>query len=718
MSDAYLKALNAAQLRAVAHDPHIPLQILAGPGSGKTRVLTCRVAHLVEAHKIRPQNICAVTFTNKAANEMRERLKKLIGPERTTGLVMGTFHALCAKYLRVYGTSIGLPSNFSICDAEESKKIITAILKRPEILEDMQACSVKIEPNFAASAISRAKAKGIAASNYERASKKPSAPPRPPQGETAQERSDTERIIGEIYKLYSAELLASNSLDFDDLLVFGVKLLRAHPAAVANLQHVLVDEFQDTNTMQFELMCLLASAKRCVSIVGDPDQSSQQFRSCDKSSLLADAVENLAKMKREFTGTQQILLEENYRSSGAILDASLAIISRDDKRVAKSLFTSHPKGPTPTLFECYDEWREANAVVQEIRRLMAFGCGKLAYNDFAILLRFNALSLHLESALRKAGIPCRIMGGHQFFDRAEVKDLIAYLQLVDNADFKPAFVRACNTPKRGLGKKSIDELLAQAERSKKSPMALAEAIVHGRAPDVKPPARLKLAPFVRVIELLRAKSLASTSAVELIQSLVSLINYEEYLKQNEDWESRWENVKQLMTFATELSGSDSSNVLGGEVGVILMRHYHLWTVHLTSTTFDQSEGGPLRQFLEGCMLSTDTQTSEDQANQPAITISTCHAAKGLEWPVVFVPAVEQEVFPFYRSEDHAEERRLLYVACTRAQGFLYISYARERAVGGDYCSVASLRKYLRRIALLQATKWLEASQTLSERREA
>ncbi|KAF8339859.1 UvrD-helicase-domain-containing protein [Cantharellus anzutake] len=680
---SYLEGMNEAQRQAVTHDPLIPLQILAGPGSGKTKVLTARIAHLVGHHKIAPQAIVAVTFTNKAAKEMRERLKKLIGDGKTSMLRMGTFHALCAKYLRIYGKRIFLPENFSICDADETKKIIKKLLKLPKHADVIANKRLHAEPRIIASFISKAKANGQSPEDVKSLI------------QSGDDKDiDFESVVAEIYSDYSEELRVTNCLDFDDLLMYGVKLFLKARDIGLKIRHVLVDEFQDTNVIQFQLMTLLASTKG-VSIVGDPDQSIYGWRSAD--------IENLSKMQTLFPETQQIYLEQNYRSTGSILAAASVIISGDKSRIQKTLFTAEQDGSKPTLREVAGENMEAECIAYEIKRLIAYSGGLLDYNDFAILLRFNALSRILEQVLQREGIPVRILGGHRFFDRMEVKDLISYLQLVDNPHNWFAFERAVNVPKRGMGDKSVQEILKRASAIGITPMDLCQRIVSGKAADIKPAVKRKITPFVDVIDTLSRLAVNEEySAEELVLRLVAMIGYEEWLKTSQpaDWEARWENVRELIKFAGESLRSESPQVepqptvTADNRRTSLIQNAETISPHRRSESNSHLEGDvieenrsvtPLRKFLEDTSLLSDPdeegrqeQEDQDKNSVPKVTISTCHSAKGLEWPVVFLPAVENWVFPFYKSEDVDEERRLLYVGCTRAQAFLYVSYCRDR----------------------------------------
>ncbi|KAK0446335.1 P-loop containing nucleoside triphosphate hydrolase protein [Armillaria borealis] len=645
--DNYLQSLNPAQLQAVQHDPNIPLQILAGPGSGKTKVLTSRIAHLIIHHLLPPSSICAVTFTKKAANEMRERLTKLIGKERTSQVRMGTFHALCALYLRKHALRVGIKGNFTVCDAEEGKKIISSLLK--ECKDYMVSKDIEIQPGNLQSKISKFKARGLSADDV-----LVMTPPVHPNGHNTVLILD--RLIAELYGGYQETLKKNNSLDFDDLLIVGLRLFSGHRKAVSWCKHVLVDEFQDTNLTQYELMRAIGIA-RCVTIVGDPDQSIYGWRAAE--------VENLEKMQRHFPATEQIFLEQNYRSTGSILKLSLAIVSQDKKRIPKTLFSSHPNGIRPILRQCNNENHEASFIAMEIKRVMAHMGGALRWGDFAVLLRFNALSRAIESALQKEGIPHRILGGHRFFERLEIKDILAYLQLVDNPSFGPAFSRAVNVPSRGIGEKTLAELFARADEMVVTPLELVERICDARVPDIKPAVKRKLSSFVATIRSLRDDANKGVLPAALIRKLIKLISYQEHLQKTQpEWETRWENVQELITFASDVQGS------------------MLTDVHLPPG--DEDEDTPLRLFLQASMLSSEGDEQNEEDNLNKVSISTCHAAKGLEWPVVIVPAAEEGTFPFHRSEDIDEERRLLYVACTRAKGLLYLLNVAKRKIAGNF----------------------------------
>ncbi|KAG8981096.1 hypothetical protein FRC05_003996 [Tulasnella sp. 425] len=663
----YLKSLNAAQFKAVTHDPSIPLQILAGPGSGKTRVLTSRVAHLVKDRLLPPSTICAVTFTNKAANEMRHRLKPMIGEKDTSELIMGTFHAICSKYLRQYGKFIGLANNFSICDADVSKATVAKILKaKHERLKDL---SVDLLPAIVQSLISKAKSRAETPKDVAKVAEK--------------EKDDIQRVVAEVYEEYEWILKRNNSLDFDDLLIYGVRLFERQPHILQRCKHILVDEFQDTSVLQYSLVKLFALASKCVSIVGDPDQSIYEWRAAE--------IENLAKMKKDFPGTQQIFLEENYRSTGAILAISHAIVSQDDKRIEKGLFTSQPSGPRPFLRSCRNEHDEADFMADEIKRLIAYSGGMLNWNDFAILLRYNALSRPIESAFQKHGVPMRMLAGQRFFERAEVKDLLAYLQLADNPDYNPAFMRIINVPPRSMGDKSIAEVESIARRKGWSCWTTAEKICAGQVSgnDSRSTNKLKkvLPPFIKAIQTIRAMANAGCAVPDIIRRIIELVHYEAYLhKHHSDSESRWENLQELINFAEEsgLQHAPQQPLEPTPKNELALDDDGGFS-ELIEGDSEMPGETPLRRFLQTSSLSTDTETSENSSEEDKVkvTVSTCHAAKGLEWPVVFIPSAEQGTFPFYRTGNVTEERRLLYVACTRAQAFLYLSCAASRMAGGS-----------------------------------
>jgi DNA helicase-2/ATP-dependent DNA helicase PcrA len=635
---AILKSLNLAQRRAVTSKAST-VAILAGPGSGKTHTLTSRIVWLIQELGYQPADIVVATFTVKAAREMQERIGRTLGQDDEKKLVLGTFHSIARRYLATYGKRIGLDPKFGIADDSDSKAILQRICKR---------LNLNIEPSYARSWISKKKAKGTAAVVLTKNGKQ--APENP--------------SLKICYEEYQDQLARSNLLDYDDLLVRCVELLKMHPSCVSNVQAVLIDEYQDTNGIQYELMKLFAQARQRITIVGDPDQSIYGWRSAE--------IQNLYRLLRDFPGTDEISLEENYRSSQSILSISLNIIQQDKKRYQKVLLPVHTKGATPVLRRLRDPSAEGAWIVTEIKRaIMMFG-GMLKNEDVAVLLRSASLSRHIESALGKAGVPYRMIGGHKFYERKEIKVLLDYLRLVYQPDNNDALARVINVPRRGIGEATVKSLLEEAEQAKISVWALLWRHCRGGR-QAKTNIRAKMEQKINV-ELLRmidnlqqkARLLQSEDTwtlVDLIQQLISDLNFEKYLEQEypEDHEQRWASVQEFLSlandFVRDFGKAEDSEALP-EIADL-----------------DQSkEDDILGRFLANISLASDAQRNEQgQEKSSMVTISTIHAAKGLEWPVVFIPAVYSGSIPHARSEDEDEERRLLYVAMTRAQTLLYLS---------------------------------------------
>ncbi|PKI85970.1 hypothetical protein MVES_000087 [Malassezia vespertilionis] len=651
-----LDSLSPSQRHAAVWDPERPLQILAGPGSGKTRVLTMRAAWLVlgdaDRRPIKPENCVVVTFTNRAAREMRSRISAYIGPSMTDRLLLGTFHALCVKFLRRYGRLVGLANNFTICDSDDSIRIIKGVIEQQADM--LKESGVTIKAEEARTEISRAKARLQTAEAFRKAC--PNAPG----------NMDRHTAMANVYKDYELYLRGSKACDFDDLLLYAERLFCLHPGVCSKIEHVLVDEFQDTNAIQYALMQRLSAASGRVSIVGDPDQSIYSWRNAE--------VSNLEKMVHDFSGIKRIYLEENFRSTGAILDASLKVVQQDRMRINKGLYTAQAEG-APVTFRTFDtELEETEYVALEIERQMQLARPMLRYADFCILLRFNALSRGFEAALRRRRIPYRMLGGQQFFDRVEIKDLVAYLRVLDNPAYAPGLLRILNVPKRGIGKATISAVsgLASAQRIpiysvlEQISARTSELSVHGRA-------LYGIDTFVSVMNKLRERVQQGLSVNELLTCVIEVTEYKTYLEREGDFASRWENVRELLTFAALCAGDDEREEL---------------YLPPKRTKLDpeeqEEEPTPLRTFLESSALATDR--TDDDTNDK-VTIATCHAAKGLEWPIVFVAAVEDGTFPFYRSttpEMIAEERRLLYVAMTRAASNLYLCSTKRRMMAGEW----------------------------------
>jgi len=587
--------------------------------------------------------------------------------------------------LRKHSAKVNLKPNWVICDRDQQLQYAKTTLKDPQFAEQLQDGSVK--PKTVVEAISKAKSQGSS-----------------PEAMLRQAETPYHKLMAMLYRSYTDLLSADNCLDFDDLLLLGEQLFRTHPSIISHIQHVLIDEFQDTNTVQYQIMRLLAH-RGAVTIVGDPDQGIYGFR-------YAQAV-NLKKMIEDFPGTQVALLEENYRSSSSILKASLAVVQQDHDRIDKNLYTTHPPVGLPMVRPFGNPMEEADFIAQEIHRVVAHSGGQLDYNDFCILMRYNALSRNLEAALKAARIPVRMLGAQKFFERAEVKDILAYLQLADNPTFSPAFERVINTPRRKLGLVTINAVKIAAQTHKISQMEVLVQAVRGKHFDGIQPAQTEtFKKFLSVICSIQALAQEGAAVAELIDYLVERIAYSDHLQKTygPDAVLREQNIQELKAFATHLAkesqAPSNSPPAFPTDGVAQMppqpenrpnfamsedamdRLASMFNTNDSLPDETEVEITPLRQFLVESSLSTDTDTQEskDDNNQPRVTITTCHSSKGLEWPVVFVVGVEEGIFPFYRCtepDEVNEERRLLFVAMTRAQGLLYLTYSAERMQGAE-----------------------------------
>jgi len=628
-----LKSLNDAQRRAVTSNA-ATVAILAGPGSGKTHTLTSRVVWLIRQGGYQPSDIIVATFTVKAAREMKARIGKALGEEAEKKIVLGTFHSIARRYLAKYGTRVGLDPKFGIADDGDSKAIIQRICKRLDL---------KVEPFHAKAWISKRKAKGSTPAPTRKH-------PDPPDLLTC-------------FKEYQDHLERSNLLDYDDLLVRCVDLLRQHRSCVSNVQAVLIDEYQDTNGIQYDLMKLFAQERQRITVVGDPDQSIYGWRSAE--------IRNLYRLLRDYPETDEVSLEENYRSSQSILDISLHVIQQDKKRYQKVLLPVHNKGAKPVLRKLKSSSAEGEWIVAELRRVVMLSGGMLKYQDVAILLRSASLSRHVESALGKAGVSYRMIGGHKFYDRKEIKILLDYLRVVYQPDNNDAVARVINVPRRGIGEATIKSFLEEAEQAKMSVWSLLWKHCHGQrkaTTNIRPKMEQKLnTELLKIVSSLRHKAGQMTESsqftlVDLLDDLVRQLSFKRYLEEEyeEDHEGRWANVLELINLAADFTrdfGKADEDALPDIEDV------------------EQSkEDDVLGRFLANVALASDAQKDEkDQDTSAMVTISTIHAAKGLEWPVVFVPSVYTGSIPHSRAEDSDEERRLLYVAMTRAQALLYLS---------------------------------------------
>ncbi len=612
--------LNTEQLAAVTHGRG-PLVVFAGAGSGKTRVITHRVAHLIEQQGVAPWRILAVTFTNKAAREMRERLEKLV-PGQAGSLWVGTFHAICARLLRAHAAACGIRKDFVIYDDGDQKAMLTRIVR------DLKLDEKKHPPKQIAWRINWAKQEGIAADAFE-----PADP--------------FERVVAQVYKVYEERMASSSALDFGDLIFRLVHSMRKDPALKRELQarydHVLVDEFQDVNHVQFALVEALCEVHRNLCVVGDDDQSIYRWRGADRRNILD--------FRRHFPDAEVVKLEQNYRSTQRILRVAHAVVSRNREREPKRLWTENDEGAAITVIACDDDRDEAGTVVSAMRMLLDAGYTR---NDIALLYRIHAQSRVFEEALRQANLPYRVVGGLRFYDRAEVKDLLAYLRVVHNPDDDVSLLRIINVPARGIGKTTVERLMELAARQGCSVFAALGAAAHDG--DLSTGTRKKLAGFVQLLDGLRHSAEQGATPAELARTTLHETGYIEALRVEDtpEADSRIENIDEVLNSMEEFQGD--------------------------------SEEPTLAAFLEQVTLETDV--ARVQADE-AITLMTVHAAKGLEFPIVMVAGLEEETFPHRGFESDSdpeeleEERRLAYVAFTRARERLFLSYAQMRRLYGE-----------------------------------
>lgn len=650
--ESILQGLNEAQQDAVTSASDV-LQILAPPGSGKTKTLTSRVAYLLQHHGYRPWDIICLTFTVKSSREMKERIAKLLGSDTARRLILGTFHSVCRRYLVTYGHLIGVHKGFGIADSSDSMAIIKRIIKR---------LGFKIDVRKAQSRISSSKSKGLKGPDQQSGKGK---------GELAQQLAQKKNVEQHefitVFEAYQSQLAKSNLLDYDDLLLKCVDLLRQHPTCVSNVEVVLIDEFQDTNVVQFDLMRLFATKNNRVTTVGDPDQSIYGWRSAE--------IKNLERMQQQYPGMLTIHLKDNYRSSGAILLAADEVIQQDASRPCKSLLPTHCPGAMPVLRRLPSAESEALWIVSELQRTIGLTGRLLAYSDFAILLRSASLSRQVESALGRAGIPYRMVGGKKFFDRLEVKILLDYLRVVSQPNNNDAVSRIINTPPRGLGATTVKGLLEEAETRKVALWTLLRNSTQDTTKTkLSKAAEQGLGSFVNLILTSRNKTLDTNnpdSPEKILGYIIEKLDFQHYLKKShaDDHEARWANVEELVAQASEYTVYDANEWKEDD---------DLPDIEGLEQQRGNAAEEALAKFLANVALASELQKEEEDmegkgALQSQVTLSTIHAAKGLEWPVVFVPSAYEGCIPHSRADDTDEERRLLYVAMTRAQALLYIS---------------------------------------------
>jgi DNA helicase-2/ATP-dependent DNA helicase PcrA len=625
-----LSDLNPQQQQAVMAGLG-PVLILAGPGSGKTRVLTRRIAYLIGSMGVRPYNILAVTFTNKAAREMESRVIELVG-ENTRGMTLGTFHAICARLLRREAEHLPFASNFVIFDEDDQLSLVKRAIAELNLDEK------RYRPGGVHGAISNAKNELLLPDDYP-------------------VKDYRDEVVRRVYKRYQDLLLDNNALDFDDLLLWTAYLLEQNSAVrekyARRYEHILVDEFQDTNLAQYTLLRHLASFHNNIFVVGDADQSIYRWRGAD--------YRNVLRFEKDYPDAQVILLEQNYRSTQAILDVAMAVIDRNPLRASKQLFTERGEGRKAILYEAYDDRVEASFVVDTITSLVARQ--QAQPGDFAVMYRTNAQSRLLEEAFLHAGLPYKLVGAQRFYGRREIKDVIAYLRLVHNNRDEVSLSRVINVPPRAIGDKTQLALRTQAQRMGFSQGALLLELGEGadvpEGQTISGRGRAALADFGGMLAgWLHFKS--SHPPLAVMDRILEDIDYRSYIDDGTDeGQDRWENVMELRRLAAEY----------------------------------QEQG--LEAFLEGVALVSDQDTLEATARVP--TLLTLHAAKGLEFPVVFITGLNDGTLPHSRSFDDPEammeERRLLYVGITRARDLLYLLFAQNRSAFG-YSEPVDPSRYL------------------------
>ena len=620
-----LSGLNPAQREAVEHGRG-PLLVLAGAGSGKTRVLTRRVARLIEQESVAPQAILAVTFTNKAAGEMRSRIADLLGSE-PSGMWSGTFHSIGARMLRIHAALAGRTQSFTIYDEDDTLAAVKHVMERLRISPKERP------PQAIVAAISDAKNALVSAAEYENVAMDPFS-----------------KAAAQVYRELDVTLRQANAVTFDDLLVLPVHLLEQNPDILERyrrrFRHILVDEYQDTNRAQYRFISLLGSEHGNVTVVGDDDQSIYGWRGAD--------IRNILDFEHDFPGARIVRLEENYRSTPQILAVANAAISANTARKGKTLRTTRQGGDTVQVVAALDERDEAEFVVEEISERRYAGKGR-PLRDFAILYRTNSQSRAMEEALRRHGIQYRLVGAIRFYDRREIKDLLAWLRLIANPADDEAFRRAIAAPRRGVGETSLDALASFASTAG---IPMLAAATHAKfTGTLRPSTRDALAGFSELVARFNEKA-KDASVSELLRDLVIAIDYERHLRaEGPGATERLDNVRELIAGAVETVQDE-----GGEVGLT-----------------------PLDHFLQRATLVTSADALDPSAD--AVTMMTLHNAKGLEFPVVFLTGLEEGLFPLSRARDDAEsleeERRLFYVGVTRAEDLLFISHARSRRRNGE-----------------------------------
>ncbi|MGM9878699.1 MAG: ATP-dependent helicase [Bacilli bacterium] len=613
-----LENLNEMQKKAVTHKDG-PLLILAGAGSGKTKVLTTRIAYLIKEEGVNPENILAITFTNKAAGEMKERIEKLIGK---TNLQASTFHSFGVKILRENYDKLGYKNNFVIMDSDDSLTLVKKIIK------DLGYDPKRFSPYMIRNKISSNKAEFVMPEEYKKFV-----------------HCEEDDIVYKVYKKYQEILFKNNSVDFDDLLILPLKLFKENPEVLNYYQekyrYILIDEYQDTNQAQYLIVKSLAEKYKNIACVGDNDQSIYAFRGAN--------YKNILNFEKDYPTAEIIMLEQNYRSTKTILNAANSVIKNNNFRKDKNLWSDKDEGEKISFYKAYDEVDEVFYIIRKIKELVSSGA---SYQDIAILYRTNAQSRVFEQELLKQNLPFRIIGSFYFYSRKEIKDLLAYLRLIHNSDDDISLMRCINTPKRGIGPKTISEIEESATFYNTS---MFSAIKDGKALE-----------FKKIILELK-EDLNNSSLTEFIEKVLEKTGMRKALKEEKSLEAdiRLENLEEFKSVTKNFEE---------RVGVI-----------------------SLEEFLLEVSLVSDIEEYKDDPNR--VTLMTVHAVKGLEFPYVFIAGLEEGIFPHknsYSPDELEEERRLMYVAITRAMKKLWITAAKKRMIYGQE-SPSILSRFIKEI---------------------
>jgi DNA helicase-2/ATP-dependent DNA helicase PcrA len=662
-ADQMLEGLNPEQRAAVTHLDG-PLLILAGAGSGKTRVITYRIAYMMKKHNVAPSSILAITFTNKAANEMRQRIEGLVG-DRSKYIWCGTFHSIFARLLRRHAELLGYSQNFSIIDTDDQLKLVKDSMKELDIADS------QFKPKSIQNEISNAKNKFVSVEEY-----------------AIQAGKDYfYGVVARIYKRYQEKLLANNAMDFDDILVNMVKLLEQNPDICelyrAKFRYIMVDEYQDTNMPQYRAIMKLASGSGNICVVGDDDQSIYSFRGAD--------VRIILKFEKDFPGAQVIKLEENYRSTKTILEAANCVITNNTKRKSKKLRTEGADGDKIIVMNADTSAGEADFVGRTIK--MMADKGKFKYSDCAVLYRMNALSRNVETTLHNLGIPFRVYGGMRFYDRKEIKDILAYLRLINDTRDNIAFERIINVPRRGIGDTTIEKIRQYALSDN---ISMFEVAMHALDYPELVRSGNKILLFTDLINSMRDKlkenEMDFAQFVDYVENESGII--EEITEQREkkgEIIDRVENLKELLSEAAEYDKAhraepvdmDTLEIDDGDGFPVEVDDDFFFDTATADTT-----EGILGLYLENASLFTEGDEFND--TDDFVKLMSIHSAKGLEFGAVFIIGLEEGVFPSYRSvqsvEDTEEERRLMYVAITRAKKNLFMVLTKQRMLFGQTTS--------------------------------